>query len=103
MSTKIFDKNWKHVDTLKTGGFGRGVDFSEEENRVYIGLSATRKRYLKVIPTTKYHSNRIFITTIDDRKELDQIPIPNIEQLDNVYILNEKIKTIFEGLDTFTN
>lgn len=98
LTTKIFDQNWNHSDTIKTGGFGRGVDFSEEDNRVYIGLSATRKRYLRVIPTSEYHSNRIFITTIDERKKLDEIPIPNIEQLDNVYILDERIKNLFEQL-----
>lgn len=98
LSTKIFDQNWKLADIIKTGGFGRGVDFSEKENRVYIGLSATRKRYLRVIPTSEYHSNRIFITTMDERKKLDEIPVPNIEQLDNVYILNERLKKLFEQL-----
>ncbi len=98
LTTKIFDQNWNQTDTIETGGFGRGVDFSEEDNRVYIGLSATRKRYLRVIPTSEYHSNRIFITTIDERKKLDEISIPNIEQLDNVYILNERIKGLFEQL-----
>lgn len=98
LSTKIFDKNWKHTDTIKTGGFGRGVDVSEEDNRVYIGLSATRKRYLKVIPSSEYHANRIFITTVDKRKKLDEIPIPNIEQMDNVYILTEEIRSYIEQL-----
>lgn len=98
LSTKIFDKNWNHIDTIKTGGFGRGVDFSEHHNRVYIGLSATRKRYLKIIPSSEYHANRIFITTIEERTRLDEIPVPNIEQMDNVYILDEKIRGYFEQL-----
>jgi hypothetical protein len=98
LSTKIFDESWKHIDTIKTGGFGRGVDFSEVEDIAYIGLSATRKRYLKIIPSSEYHSNRILVTTIEEREKLEEIPIPNIEQLDNVYILNERILKIFETL-----
>lgn len=98
LSTKIFDANWNHIDTIKTGGFGRGVDFSEDEDLAYIGLSATRKRYLKIIPSSEYHSNRILVTIIKKRKKLEEIPIPNIEQLDNVYILNEEMLKVFENL-----
>ncbi len=98
LSTKIFDQNWEPADTIKTGGFGRGVDFSENENVAYIGLSATRKRYLKVIPTSEYHSNRVLIVDIKQRKKLDEITVPNIEQMDNVYILNEHMRKVFEKL-----
>jgi hypothetical protein len=98
LSTKIFNRDWKHIGTIKTGGFGRGVDVSEKDNRVYIGLSATRKRYLKLIPSSEYHANRIFVTTISEPKKLDEIPIPNIEQMDNVYILKEEIRSYFEQL-----
>lgn len=98
LSTKIYDKNWSHVDTIKTGGFGRGSDFSEADDIAYIGLSATRKRYLKVIPTSEYHSNRILKVRISDRTKIEEIPVPNIEQLDNVYILNNQIKALFEKL-----
>ncbi|MEX0720274.1 MAG: DUF4915 domain-containing protein [Balneolaceae bacterium] len=98
LSTKIFDKDWKHSATIKTGGFGRGVDFSEEENIAYIGLSSTRKRYLKVIPTSDYHVNRVFVADINLKKKITEIPVPNIEQMDNVYILDEEMRSIFESL-----
>lgn len=98
LSTKIYDKNWSHVDTIKTGGFGRGVDFSEADDIAYVGLSATRKRYLKVIPASEYHSNRILTVNISGRTRVNELPIPNIEQLDNVYILNKQVKALFERL-----
>lgn len=98
LSVKIFDRDWNAAGSIKTGGFGRGADFSEEEDRVYIGLSATRKRYLKIIPSSDYLSNRVFVCRLSDRKKLDEISIPNIEQLDNVYILNDEEKTLFRRL-----
>lgn len=98
-TTKIYDHNWKLVGSIPTGGFGRGVDFSEEEGIAYIGISATRKRYLRVIPTGEKHDNRIMVVDIKTREKIDVISIPNIEQLDNVYILNKKIKASFEGLN----
>ena len=39
------------------------------------------------------------ITDIFSKRELETITIPNIEQLDNVYILNDKMKSIFENLN----
>jgi hypothetical protein len=98
-TTKIFNSKWELKDSFTTGGFGRGVDFSEKDNLAYIGISATRKRYLRVIPTGGKHSNRIMITDIFSKRELETITIPNIEQLDNVYILNDKMKSIFENLN----
>lgn len=98
-TTKIYDRNWKLKGSIPTGGFGRGVDFSEKEGIAYIGISATRKRYLRVIPAGGKHNNRIMVVHIKTRKEMDIISIPNIEQLDNVYILDEKLKAVFEGLD----
>ena len=73
--------------------------FSEENNLGYIGISATQKRYLKVIPIGGKHSNRIMITDINSRKKLETITISNIEQLDDVYILDDKMKSIFENLN----
>ena len=98
-TTKIFNSKWELKDSFTTGGFGRGVDFSEEDNLAYIGISATRKRYLRVIPTGEKHNNRIMITDIFTKRELETITIPNIEQLDNVYILDNKMKSIFENLN----
>lgn len=102
-STKIYDRNWKLKDSIPIGGFGRGVDFSEEDGIVYIGISATRKRYLRVIPAGGKHDNRILLVDIKTRKKLDVISVPHIEQLDNVYIMNEDMKDLFEGLDTNAN
>jgi len=98
-TTKIYSKNWELVDSIKTGGFGRGVAFSEEDHVAYIGISATRKRYLRVIPSGGKHDNRIMVVDIHNRNELETISIPNIEQLDNLYILDDKMKATLEGLD----
>lgn len=98
LSTKIYDQNWKLTGSIDTGGFGRGVAFDESENIAYIGLSATRKRYLKIIPSSDYLSNRLLVTEINSRKKLEEIKIPQIEQMDNVYILDDAMLQRFERL-----
>ncbi|XWN38579.1 MAG: DUF4915 domain-containing protein [Balneola sp.] len=97
-SVKIFDQQWKLKSTIVLGGFGRGMAFSEKENTGYIGLSATRKRYLKVIPTGKYLHNRVVTVDLEERKTSGEVVIPNIEQVDNVYILDKEMLSKFESL-----
>ncbi|MTI88343.1 MAG: hypothetical protein FH748_10275 [Balneolaceae bacterium] len=92
LSTKIYSRSWEHIDTIKTGGFGRGYDCDEGEDIAYTGLSATRKRYLKIIPTLDHLANRIFVSEIKSRKKIDEIPLLHIEQVDNVHILDEQLR-----------
>lgn len=98
-TTKIYNKEWQFISAIKNGGFGRGVDFSESDGTVYIGLSATRKRYLKIIPFGEYHLNRILMIDLSANSKSGEIPVYHIEQLDNVYILNEKELELFRKLD----
>ncbi len=100
-STKIYDKNWKLIDSIETNGFGRGMDFSVDNNIGYVGVSATRKRYLRVIPTNEKLSNRVMTVDLESKTGLGTYPIPNIEQMDNVYILEENLKAQIEGLQKF--
>ena len=97
-STKIYDKNWELTDSIDTSGFGRGMDFSEKQNVGYVGISATRKRYLRVIPTNEKLSNRVMVVDLTSKKELGFHPIPNIEQMDNVYLYEGELKAHIEGL-----
>lgn len=97
-STKIFNREWELIDSVDNGGFGRGMDFSENDNIAYIGISATRKRYLRVIPAGGKHDNRVLLLDIKTRKEIDSISINNIEQVDNVYILDGALKEMIAKL-----
>lgn len=97
-SVKIFDQKWKLLSTIELGGFGRGMAFSEKDNVGYVGLSATRKRYLKVIPTGKYLHNRVVAVDLDKQQVSGEVVIPNIEQVDNVYILDNEMLSKFESL-----
>lgn len=97
-STKIFNKEWELLDSVDNGGFGRGMDFSDDEDIAYIGISATRKRYLRVIPVGGKHNNRVLVLDISSKKELDSFSVPNIEQVDNVYILDGYLKEMISKL-----
>ena len=89
-SIKKFDKAWNPVGEIELYGFGRGVDFSEKESVMYVALSATRKRYLNVIPGKAYEPNRIVVLNLETEELVQKITIPNIEQLDNIYILSPR-------------
>ena len=97
-TTKIYNKNWELEGSIKTNGFGRGVAFSEEHDLALIGISATRKRYLRVIPTGEKLMNRIMPVKISTREAQPPIPIPNIEQMDNLYIFDGQLRENIERL-----
>lgn len=97
-STKVFDKDWNLKHTVKNGGFGRGVAFSIENNLAFVGISATRKRYLRVIPSGEKMTNRVIVIDINSKKRLDSITIPNIEQTDNVYLYTDELEKRFRNL-----
>jgi len=97
-TTKIYDRNWQLVHSIQNGGFGRGLDCDEKQDIAYIGLSATRKRYMKVIPAGGHHLNRVLMVDLSTRTKLGEIPVMNIEQLDNIYILDDDAVEVFRKL-----
>ena len=95
-TTKVFDKNWKPVATIDNGGFGRGVAFSEEHDLAFVGLSATRKRYLRIIPSAEKLKNRVLSVSISTLKPQKAIELQHIEQVDNLYVYEGQLKETLE-------
>lgn len=97
-SIKIFDTHWELLHNIPIGGFGRGMDFTEQDQLGYVGISATRKRYLRVIPSGEKHKNRVLQMDLTSKKILQTIDLSNIEQVDNVYLLEGNLKKCIERL-----
>jgi hypothetical protein len=96
---KIFNKQWNLTRTLATRGFGRGADSVAGQDIFYAGISATRKRYLGLIPRGEAVPNMVQVFDTKTFAELGTIHVPNIEQVNNVYCLRAEIA---EALKNFS-
>jgi len=86
---KVFDSLWNHVETIPTLGFGRGADF--EVDTFFAGISAKRKRYLGVISSGGTGPNMVQVIDIRTRKPIGSVIVPNVEQINNVYIVDSMV------------
>lgn len=81
---RIYDSNWRQTGCFDTRGFGRGAAYSVSRNLYYVGISATRARYLGV----HRGPDRCLVQAFDaDKLELRaETALPNAEQISNLYI-----------------
>ncbi|SFG22583.1 protein of unknown function [Desulfotomaculum arcticum] len=85
----VYDLRWNLVNKMQTSGFGRGACCNDVY--FYAGISATRKRYLSVIPKSNQSPNMIRIFDVNSRRLLEQVLISNIEQINNLYKIDDYI------------
>lgn len=83
-----YDDKWQPIRTVSTKGWSRGVAISK--SFMYVGISVTRKRYLSVLPATVH--NTVMVFDIDTLKPVDEIRIPSIEQINNVYLMQPQVR-----------
>lgn len=88
---KVFTSEWKAITTIPTRGFGRGADYSPRDNTFYAGISATRRRYLGLIPRGPSVPNMVQVFDTKSFVDLGAISIPNIEQVNNIYCLSLEV------------
>jgi hypothetical protein len=86
----IYDTQWNLLTILKTHGWGRGADFSAENNSFYVGISAQRKRYLDLIPGHRQNVNMVQFFDTRTLEPKDQVIVPHVEQVNNLYVMNRK-------------
>lgn len=101
MLVSRFDANWKNVGEFPTKGFGRGVALNLQDNRIYIGTSKTRKRYLGMFPKGEEVPNLIQAFSIGDQSLEYEVLVPNVEQVSNIYILDDRQYELFKELRPF--
>lgn len=82
----IYNKSWDLIKEVSMAGWGRGGDYSEDTQLFYAGVSAKRNRYLAF---NEENRGQNMIQAIDlDGKIVDEIEVPNVEQINNVYKIN---------------
>ena len=87
----VFDREWNFIRAIDTRGFGRGGDLDAERGLYYAGVSATRKRYLGLLPGGESVPNMVQVFDTKTYAELGSIRIPNVEQILNVYCLDREV------------
>ncbi|MGV0795686.1 hypothetical protein ABQF26_01885 [Mycolicibacterium elephantis] len=83
----ILDKDWNFVQSVETRGFGRGGYYDSDNGTFFAGISATRKRYLRLLPAGEAVPNTVQVFDVKSYTERGKISIPNVEQINNVYCL----------------
>jgi len=87
----IYSSDWVLKEIIKTNGYGRGADLSNEVALFYAGISKIRKRYLRFIKFPVVGKNMVQIFSVKKRKPLGEIELDSIEQINNVYLVNREV------------
>jgi len=88
-SINIYDKDWDLKTIIAIKGWGRGADYSMEHTLFFAAISATRKRYLKVIPKSRQTPNMIEVFSPENKAKVDEFLVPNVEQINNIYLISD--------------
>jgi hypothetical protein len=99
----VYDTAWRLRSRMPTRGWGRGGQVSQNGRWFYGGISATRKRYLGVIQGAQQTDNIIQIFDIQTGESVQELRVPNIEQINNVCVMPlecaEALLTVGEPVD----
>lgn len=87
-SLNIYSPDWELIHKIKTSGWGRGADFSDVTKNYFCGISAIRARYL--LANAPVAANQVEVFDLNFRKVCSFV-VPDIEQLNNLYIVKNDI------------
>ncbi len=86
MTINVYDSSWSLDRRISIAGWGRGGDISRDSTRYFSGISAKRRRYRD--SSENETGNLLQILCVATGKCLGEIPIPGIEQINNVYTVS---------------
>ncbi|HEX4491508.1 MAG TPA: hypothetical protein VH914_09915 [Acidimicrobiia bacterium] len=85
---RVYDRAWRERAQIPCAGWGRGVAVSRGSGTVFVGISAIRKRYLQVIPTSQHSQNMVQAFDVARRALVGETLVPNLETINNVYVVS---------------
>jgi len=89
---RIYDEALSHTSTTPTAGWGRGAVVDEMAGVVYAGMSPIRRRYLGVVPGRHVDAPCVVeVLAAADGRSQAMIEIPDIEQINNVYLVPSSV------------
>lgn len=77
-----YDPEWKLIRTADSKGWSRGVAVGERY--IYVGVSATRRRYLSLMPSTAKVPNMVLVYDPQTWRLAHEIVMHDIEQVTDV-------------------
>ena len=86
----LYDQQWRLIRTLAARGWARGVAIGEKY--VYVGISATRKRYLSLMPNTAKVPNMILVYDPNSWEMVGEVVMQGIEQVTDVCMMTPLMK-----------
>ena len=87
---RVYDRDWREQAQIACAGWGRGVSVSPSSGRVYVGISAIRKRYLQVIPSSQHSQNMVQVFDPTARRLIGETHVPHLETINNVYVVTRE-------------
>lgn len=94
----IYNRRWQLEQTVTTKGWGRGTDVTWDQRLAYIGISATRKRYIG-INNNDWNKNSVLEFKVDPPSLIQRWNIPQVEQVNSVILIPENVAQILLALD----
>jgi hypothetical protein len=79
------DRNWVRRGELELAGWGRGFAQSADGSRWFIGISATRRRYLRAGQTATPNA----VTVVADGRVVATRPVDAVEQIWSVHLVTD--------------
>jgi sugar lactone lactonase YvrE len=87
---RAYDRDWRERAEIACAGWARGVSVSPSSGRVYVGISAIRKRYLQVIPSSQHSQNLVQVFDGTARTLIGETRVPHVETINNLYIVTRE-------------
>jgi Domain of unknown function (DUF4915) len=85
---RVYDREWREHAQIPCAGWGRGISVSTATGRAYVGISAIRKRYLQVIPSSRQSENMVQVFDVAGRALIGETVVRNLETINNVYVVS---------------
>lgn len=84
----VYDKSWQLKQEVPMAGWGRGGVWVRSSNTFFAGVSKKRKRYLAF---NEQNAGKNLIQGFNmNYQEAFQIEVPDVEQLNNLYLISEE-------------
>ena len=93
-----FSRKWSFLGSIQTVGWGRGGYFGDKEGIYFIGISPIRARYAGIVKASMTKVPVLELIDVNLKSSIGIIEIPNIEQINNVYSIPNKVIDILNEI-----
>lgn len=88
---RVYNTLFELQKSIGTSGYARGMDHDPIDELLFVGNSSVRKRYRNLL--RRNIKNNVEAYNLKNHKRILQLNIPNVEQINNVYLLSASLST----------